>query len=162
MNQPTDEHKKLIPFEGTFKTEVRLWMGSDEPMISTGTMVNDWVLDGHYLRQTFKGDPVEIEGQFGAFNGIGFWGFDQASGLYQGFWIDNASTTMQTETGSVDASGKVWEMRSTMLNPATRQPMDKRTVITLEDNDHHRMESYFSDESGKEFKSMEIRYERRQ
>lgn len=157
----TAEHDKLNPFEGEFGTEVKLWMGQEEPMISTGTMVNDWVLGGRYLRQTFKGDPIEVEGEFGAFEGAGYWGYDPSGGVYQGFWIDNASSTMQMETGTVDASGKVWTMTSELINPQNGEAMTKRTVITLIDDDHHRMESYFADGSGNEFKTMEINYVRK-
>ena len=37
----------------------------------------------------------------------------------------------------------------------------KRSVITLEDNDHQKIEMFFSGQNGKEFKAMEIRYERK-
>ncbi len=161
MGPRTAEHELLNPFEGTFSTVVKLWMGPGEPMTSTGTMVNDWVLGGRYLRQTFIGDPIEVEGSFGAFEGIGFWGYSGTSGEYQGYWIDNASTWMQMETGSVDDSGKVWVMHSSFPNPADGKPMDKRTVITLQDNDRHLMESFFTVQGGEEVKSMEISYTRK-
>ncbi len=162
MGPRTSEHERLNPFAGTFSTVVRLWMGQGEPMTSTGTMVNDWVLGGRYLRQTFTGDPVEgIEGAYEPFAGIGFWGYNGTSGQYQAFWIDNASTWMQMETGSVDGSGMVWTMHSSFPNPADGRPMDKRTVITLKDTDHHLMESFFTVQGGEEVKSMEISYARK-
>lgn len=159
MGPRTAEHDKLNPFEGTFSTVVKLWMGPGEPVTSTGTMVNDWVLGGRYLRQTFAGDPAE--GPYPAFEGIGFWGYSGTSGEFQGYWIDNASTWMQMETGSVDASGKVWTMLSSLPNPADGKPMKKRTVITLQNNNHHVMESFFTVEGGEEIKSMEISYTRK-
>lgn len=159
MGPRTAEHDKLNPFEGEFLTEVKLWMGQEAPMISTGTMVNEWILDGRYLKQDFQGDPMP--GTDMAFTGTGYWGYDPTAQQYQGFWIDNASNTMQMETGTVDASGKVWTMASELINPQTGDRMTKRTVITLVDKDHHRMESYFADGSGKEFKTMEISYTRK-
>ncbi|NNF51325.1 MAG: DUF1579 domain-containing protein [Gammaproteobacteria bacterium] len=159
MGPRTSEHDKLNPFEGTFSTVVKLWMGPGEPMTSTGTMVNDWVLGGRYLRQAFTGDPVD--GPYQPFEGIGFWGYSGTSKKYQGYWIDNASTWMQLETGSVDASGKIWTMKSRFPNPADGKPMNKRSVITLHDNDHHLMESFFTVEGGEEVKSMEISYTRK-
>ncbi len=67
---------------------------------------------------------------------------------------------MQTETGEVDESGKVWTMVGEMPNPSQPgQTMVKRSVITLEDDDHHRMEMYFDTGEG-ETKSMEIEYQR--
>ncbi len=68
---------------------------------------------------------------------------------------------MQNETGDVDASGKVWTMLGEMTNPQTGQPMKKRSVITLQDNDHHRMEMFFDTPDGGESKGMEINYSRK-
>ena len=46
-----------------------------------------------------------------------------------------------------------------MANPQTGGKMTKRSVITVEDQDHHTMEVYFDAGDG-EAKSMEITYER--
>ena len=77
---------------------------------------------------------------------------------FEGYWIDNASTIMQLETGSVDETGKIWTMTSEMVDPEGGT-MSKRSVITLKDDDHHSMESFFTRE-GQEFKAMEIQYSR--
>jgi hypothetical protein len=82
------------------------------------------------------------------------------SGQYEGFWIDTASTVMQSETGDVDDSGKVWTMMGEMDNPQTGQKIKKKSVITLVDDDHHRMEMFFEGPDGSEMKGMEIRYVR--
>jgi hypothetical protein len=65
---------------------------------------------------------------------------------------------MQLETGSVDETGKIWTMTSEMVDPEGGT-MSKRSVITLKDDDHHSMESFFTRE-GQEFKAMEIQYSR--
>ena len=70
--------------------------------------------------------------------------------------VDDAVTG---ETGEVDASGKVWTMIGEMTGP-DGNPMKKRSVISLQDNDHHLMEMYFGCPDGSEAKGMEIRYER--
>ena len=158
MSIPGPEHERLLAFEGTFRATVKLWMGPGDPMISTGTMTNTMDLGGRFLRQDYKGDPIEGSDPGPAFEGRGFWGFNKATGRYEGFWVDTASTIMQTEFGSVDDTGKVW----TMLGEMEHQPgqtVRKRTVITLTDTDHHSMVTYFQmgdDES----KGMEIQYER--
>jgi hypothetical protein len=154
----TPEHEKLTPFEGTFRAEVTMWMGPGDPVTMTGRMVNVLDLGGRFLRQTYRGDPLE-EGPFASFEGRGYWGYNNVIGKYEGFWIDTASTMMQTEAGTVDESGKVWTMLGEMPNPQTGGKMTKRSVITLVDADHHTMETYFDTGEG-EFKAMEIRYER--
>lgn len=152
------EHHRFKPFEGKFRAEVKMWMGPGDPMVSTGTMTNSLELSGLYLQQDYVGDPND--GPFPAFEGKGFWGFNNATNQYEGFWIDNASTTMQNEKGSVDGRGKVWEMKGEMLCSQTKQTFQKRSVITLIDNDHHKMEMFFKGPDGQEMKNMEIDYER--
>ena len=153
-----EAHQRLQPFAGTFKAQVKLWMGPGEPHVSTGVMVNEFDLGGRFLRQTYTGDPGE--GPFPDFQGRGYWGFNNLNGQYEGFWIDTASTVMQFEAGEVDEAGKVWTMLGEMDNPGGGGKLRKKSVITLEDDDHHILEMYFEGPDGSESKGMEIRYER--
>ena len=156
MSAPTSDHNRLTPFVGTFRAEVKIWMGPGDPNISTGMMTNTFELGGRFLRQEYKGDPND--GPFPSFEGHGYWGFNKATGKYEGFWIDNASTIMQVDAGDVDDSGKRWEMQGEMVGP-TGDPFVKRSVITLDDEDHHSIEMFFI-HGDKESKAMEIRYTR--
>lgn len=153
----TEDHKKLEPFVGTFEAEVKLWMGPGDPFVSTGMMTNTMDLGGRFLKQVYTGDAAD--GPFPSFEGRGFWGYNTSTKKYEGFWIDNASTFMQTESGDLDASGKVWTMLGEVTDPQSGGTMKKRSVITLKDNDHHSMEMYFTTPEG-EAKGMEINYER--
>lgn len=153
----TEEHRRFLPFEGTFDAEVEMWMGPGDPMVMTGKMVNELDLGGRFLRQTYRSDGPE--GPFGSFEGRGYWGYNNVAGRWEAFWIDNASTMMQTEAGTLDASGKVWTMVGEMTNPQTGGTMKKRSVITLVDDDHHTMETFFDTGEG-ELKAMAIRYRR--
>ncbi len=158
MGALDDAHKNFEPFVGTFRAEVKMWMGPGEPFISTGAMSNTFDLGGRFLRQEYKGD--KNDGPFPDFEGRGFWGYNTVTNKYEGFWIDTASMQMQTEVGDVDDTGRVWTMVGEMTDP-TGNTVKKRSVITLEDNDHQKMEMFFSGPDGKEFKEMEIRYERK-
>ncbi len=152
------EQQRFQPFAGKFRAKVTLFMGPGQSHVTTGTMVNSYQLDGLYLHQDYVGDPSE--GPFPAFLGKGYWGYNTTTGKYEGFWIDNASTMMQTEQGDVDDSGKVWTMHSEFCHPASGQLMKKRSVITLIDKDHHRMDSFVTGSDGQDIKTMEIEYER--
>lgn len=152
------EHALLKPFEGTFRAVVKLWFGPGDPMVHEGTMTNSFKLDGLYLFQDYVGDPAPPP--FPAFLGQGYWGYNFGTRKYEGFWIDNASSIMQLESGDVDASGTVWTMLSTMMHPHTGKPVHKRTVIRLTDADHHDMNTWMTDENGQEFRTMEITYRR--
>lgn len=155
----TEHHKLLEPFVGTWRSEVKMWMGPGEPMVSTGTMVNTLDLNGLFIRHEYTGDPND--GPFPKFEGRGFWGYNTVDGHWEGVWVDNAASFMQVDTGEVDAAGKVWTMVGMITDPGSGEPMRKRSVITLVDRDTHTMEMYFAPEgSPDEQKGMEITYTR--
>ena len=156
---PDEHHERLEPFVGTFKAVVKLWMGPGEPMVSTGVMTSTMEFGGRFLHQHYQGDS-NPDAPFPDFQGRGYWGYNHLLGKYEGFWIDTASTMMQNESGDVDTSGKVWTMTSEMPNPQTMEPMQKKSIITLTDRDHHTMEMYFSGPDGSEMKGMQIKYTR--
>jgi len=152
------EHHLIRAFEGKFRATVRMWMGPGEPMVSSGTMTNEFQLNGLYLHQDYVGDATD--GPFPSFEGKGYWGYNQTQNRFEGFWIDNASTIMQFEHGQANESGSVWTMTGDMVCPGTTDPMKKRSVITLIDDDHHKLEMYFTTAGQPEMKTMEIDYER--
>jgi hypothetical protein len=158
VGRMTEAHTRFKPFAGAFRAEVRMWMGPGDPLISTGIMTNSLDLGGRYLHQSYKGDPNP--GPFPAFEGRGYWGYNTIDKRYEGFWIDNACTFMQVETGQVDSTGKVWTMHSTMTDPQTGQPMKKKSVITLRDESRHTMEMFFEVPGAGYQKSMHIEYTR--
>ena len=51
-------------------------------------------------------------------------------------------------------------MTGELTNPETGEPMRKRSVITLKDDDHHSLEMYFQGPDGSDMKGMEIQYTR--
>lgn len=156
---PGSEHRGLHRFAGIFHAQVKIFMGPGDPMVSTGVMENTSELGGLYLRQNYRGDPSP--GSELTFQGHGYWGFNQTLGRYEGFWIDNASTTMQLETGHVDASGNRWEMSSEFFLAPGQPPMRKRSVIEWLDNHNHLMRTWIQPPGSPEFLSMEITYRRR-
>ena len=152
------EHALLKPIEGTFRAEVRLWMGPGDPLVTTGTMVNRFELGDRFLYQVYTGDAND--GPFPSFEGRGYFGFNTTTRRFEGMWVDNASTMMQVEQGTVDESGKLWTMHSEMPMPGSGQPVKKRSIIRVVDADHHEMEAFFTGEDGQEVRNMQILYTR--
>ncbi|MEQ8770222.1 MAG: DUF1579 domain-containing protein [Phycisphaerales bacterium] len=157
--RPTEQHALLKHFEGTWRAEVKMWMGPGDPHVSTGTMVNERIHNGLFIRHDYKGDPSD--GPFPAFEGGGYFGYNTVDGRWEGVWVDNAISLIQSETGHVDDSGKVWTMHSSMTDPGSGTPMTKRSVITIHDDGTHSMEMFFTPQDSKqEVKGMEIHYTR--
>ena len=155
---PGSEHALLKPFEGTFRAAVSLWTGLGDSMVEHGTMVSSFQVGGLYLFQDYTGDPSS--GPWPAFVGQGFWGYNTNARQYEGFWIDNASTMMQLERGTVDATGRIWTMLSSFLHPHTGQHVTKKSVIRLIDNDHNDMTSWMTRLDGNEVRTMHIDFVR--
>lgn len=151
---PGEAHKKLDQFAGTWKAAVRHWMEpGSQPMESTGTMKNTWVLGNRFLRQDYKSDSVDMP-----FEGTGYFGYNNITGNYEGFWIDTMTTGMMTETGSL--KGRTWTMSGEAEFPTAGSKFEKRSVITVDGPDRHKCEMYFKGPDGNEFKTMEIEYKR--
>ncbi len=157
MSPPGAEHERLGAFAGTWRAAVTMWMGPGEPMVSTGTMVNTMDLDGRYLREEYKGDPND--GPFPEFEGRGYWGYNDVTGQYEGFWVDNASNQMGIEKGEYDPRTGSWNMLGQMAVPGGAS-MSKRSVITLVSDNEHTMEMFFTGPDGQENKGMHIKYVR--
>jgi hypothetical protein len=156
--RPGAEHALLEPFAGTFRATIKLFFGPGDPQITGGTMRNSWDVDGLYLHQHFTGDPAPPP--YPSFVGRGYWGYNFSTGKYEGFWIDNSSSIMQSEVGEVDSTGHVWTMLSEFIHPATGERVARRSMIRLSDRDHHVMESWMTGPDGRDFRTMEIEYRR--
>jgi hypothetical protein len=155
--KPSDGHKALEVFKGTWDAHVKFWMDpSAPPDESDGVMTNTWVLGGRYLEQSYKGMTFGSQ-----FEGRGYFGFNNGSRKYEGFWIDTASTCMSHEVGAYDAASKTWTMIGSFANPADGSEGTKRTTFKIKSPDEHIMESFFPGPGGKEIKMMEIVYKRK-
>ncbi len=150
--KPTEHHERMEPFAGTFKARVSLWMEPGEPNVSTGVMTSEWKLNNLFLRQRYDDDS-------GMFSGEGYWGYNTTKSVYEGLWVDVMATFFQLETGTLDASGKVWTMKGEGEMPGMGR-YAKRSVITLIDDDHHTMESYMAMGGKPEQKILSIEYTR--
>jgi len=151
-----EEHRRLEFFMGEWNARATFWMAPDqEPMTTEGRMVTTWALGKRYLEMRYKSEFLGAP-----FEGVGFWGFNTASGLYESFWIDTAGTMMMFDCdGVVSDDGKVYRSSGTVINPQTRQPMRKSVVTTIKNENEHLYQMFFG-EVGQEVKAMEIVYTR--
>jgi hypothetical protein len=152
---PGEAHKWLEPVVGTWDAKITMWMAPGAPpQESTGTSENKWVLGGRFVEQryegTFMGQP---------FSGVGYTGYDNYKKKYIGTWMDTMGTMMMISQG--DAMGKTLTMTSTMDDIMTGKTATVKSEIKIVAPDHHVMEMWGPDPSGKQFKTMEIQYTRK-
>jgi hypothetical protein len=151
---PDKEHEFLEKMAGTWSAKVKMWMGPNEPpQESTGTATNELVLGGRFLYSRFDGTTP-----WGEFQGLAVDGFNRIDNKYQGIWLDSMGTIMMIFEG--EATDNVRTMICHHTNPMTGKSTTMRGVTTLVDENTHRYESWAEGPDGKEFKNMEIIYER--
>ncbi len=154
---PNENHKALEPLVGKWKSSVKFWMSvGAPPEVSSGTSENHWIMGGRFVEQDFKGMSM---GQ--PFEGMGITGFDTIRGEYISIWLDNMATGMMVASAQFDPATKVFNENGTMSCPLTMEKNRSiRSVWKIVDNDHNLYEAFMNDKDGKEYKAMEITYER--
>ncbi len=151
---PGDNHKALDGMVGNWTAVSKWWVAPDtEPMVSTGTCTNSWVLGGRYIMTTFNGDMM---GQ--PFEGLGLMGYDNYKQKYIQIWMDSMSTMWMTSEGTM--SGNTCTLNSEFDDFMTGKKSRMRQEVKVIDNDHHVLNMYGFTPDGKEFQMGEITYTR--
>jgi hypothetical protein len=155
--QPGEHHKHLGFMAGEWNVKASFWMpGSPEAMTSDGTAAFKWVLGGRYMRQDYTSQFMGMP-----FQGIGTTGYDNVGKQYQSTWTDNMSTTIMSEHGQCDGSGKKFSFTGEMPDPGSGTMLATRTEQVVESQDRFVLTSYAKGPDGKEMKLMELVYTRK-
>ena len=153
---PDDNHEKLKPLVGKWKTEAKMWMEpGKEPQVTKGTSTAQWILGKRFLKEDFSG---KFHGQ--PFQGTGTLGYDKVKKKYVSTWIDSMGTGIMQSEGTYDDMNKSIGMSTSFFCPATGGEKKGRTVTRIISNKEHVFEMYDIGPDGKEMKVMEITYKR--
>jgi hypothetical protein len=155
---PGPEHAKLKTLEGNWTADVTATdpaSGKEEK--STGTMKNQMILGGRYLKQDYSGTMMGMP-----FKGGGLVGYDNVKKKYTMLWVDEMSTQMMMSEGTFDESAKTLTTMCTMDCPVGETATKKtfKQVVTMSDDDHHTYDMFEVTPDGKENKVLTIKYTR--
>ena len=152
-----EAHKMMAAWNGTWTGEVTMWMTPEAtPSKSTATAVNKMVLGGRYQQSSFKGN---FNGML--LEGMSTLAYDNEKKLYISTWIDNMGTGVMLSQGPWDPATKSITLTGRMIDPATRKEVDFKQIFKPIDNNYQVMEMYAPGPDGQEFKTMEIKYTRK-
>ena len=155
LAQPGEHHKHLAPFEGKWKSQIKMWMGpGSEPMDNEAVAEAHWVMDGRFLEWTYSG---EFAGS--PYLGRGFDGYNNGDERYETVLFDNFGTLFVLYKGACSDDGKSRTMNGEFSNPMTGGKIQQRGVYTWIDDDHFKYEMYTTMDD-EEYKNMEMLYER--
>jgi hypothetical protein len=153
---PGPQHEAMKKMEGKWDAEVSMQMAPDAPPdVSKGTMTNEMIFGGRYLKGSFEGTFMGKP-----FKGESLTAYDNYQKKYVNTWIDDMSTMVMVAEGSGDSSGNVITLNSTCPDPMSGEKKEMRTVMTIVDDDHHTYEGFQKGADGKEFKCLSIKYTR--
>jgi hypothetical protein len=154
---PGEHHKHLEPLIGTWNAACRFYMdGPDQPpQESAAVATNTWVLGGRFVQQQFRGSLLDQ-----AFEGLGYWGYDNVSQKHISLWMDTMLTGVLHQAGSCDASGRTFTLSGSFFDPATNTTVKDRSVLTIQDNNTFTYEMFHTTAGNREEKVGEIVYTR--
>ncbi|MCC5787323.1 MAG: DUF1579 family protein [Phycisphaerales bacterium] len=139
-NAKGEHHEHLKAFIGSFDVKVSFQMLPDtEVYESEGESEGEWILDGRFVRSTFKGESFGVP-----FTGISMTGYANATGKYQTVWMDSMGNSMQYMEGTC-RGGRVFTYTGTETDPMTRQTHQYRDVLTVHGHDRHTFERFYVD-----------------
>ena len=151
---PGKNHEFLKKYVGEFDVEMKSWSKpGTEPMISKGTMKNELIFDGRYVKCTFDSMMMGMN-----YMGLEIIGYDLYQDKYVTFWIDGWSTSFALTTGTLDASGTVLTESGAYPDPMTagKTVQKVKNVTTFLPAGGYKFEMFMIMPDGKEVKGMEI------
>ena len=122
-------------------------------MVFEGKAVFGALLGGRYVRQEYDSPMGGMP-----FEGIGYTGFNKATGKFEAVWMDNTGTGIMFLAGEESEPGKVWCYAGRFCGPGG-QAVRCREEMTSTNADEMRMVMYLDYGQG-ESKCMEQVYTR--
>lgn len=155
---PGQPQAMLAKADGEWNAEITMWEEpGGQPMKTNGTATNKMILGGRYQQSTNKAQMMGMP-----FEGISTTGYDNAKKVYVSSWVDNMGTGIMNMEGPWDEATKTISLKGRMLCPANNKECDVRETFKLIDDNTQLMEMYGPDmKTGKEYKSMEIKFTRK-
>ncbi len=146
------QHQALAHLAGAWTVKQSLWLGdATTPKVDSGQADFALVLN-HQLQQSLRIDDGTH------FEGLGYIGFDNASGQYFSTWMDVNFPGIVVAYGDFDSAAKTYVLKGSMSS-STGGPVPVREVMTIQDTDHFRYE-YFETHAGKEALTVRLDYTR--
>ncbi|MCU7617513.1 DUF1579 domain-containing protein [Chryseobacterium sp. PBS4-4] len=153
---PGDMQKMLAKSDGNWSGETTMWMeNGGKPMTSKSETTNKMMYDGRYQISNHKGNMMGMP-----FEGMSILAYDNSKKKFISTWIDNMGTGIMNMEGDWNPSTKSIEFKGKMTDPSRPgKDCNVREVFTFIDDNTQKMEMYGPDsKTGKEFKTMEIKF----
>ncbi len=152
---PGPVHKQMESLAGSWDVEVAYVLGGKENKGKARCEAR-WILDGRFLEQEYKSN---FQGK--PFTVLQILGYDNQKKKTIELMLDNLSTTVLHNEGTISEDGKVISNEGESLDRASGKTEKLRTVYTIIDQDHFTLEWFRPAEGGKEEKVVSMTHTRR-
>jgi hypothetical protein len=154
-DDPGVVHKQMASLAGSWDVAVTYVIEGKEHK-GTAKCEAKWILDGRFLQQDYKstlqGKPFAV---------LQLLGYDNQKKKTIEIMMDNLSTGMLHNEGSIDGDGKVITNEGEMSDRAAGKVVNLRTVTTIIDPDHYTLEWFNSGKDGAFEKTVSMLHTRR-
>jgi hypothetical protein len=153
---PGAEHRQLAALAGRWSVTQSLWTDAARPpVIDHGVATFAPILGGRHLRQDLR-----IDSKGAPFEGVGYLGYDSATGKYDSVWMDVNFTGTIVAHGGYDAARRTYDFTADVPDPgrpgATRPLREEMRIL---DADHFSY-AYYERHGGKETLAVMLEYTR--
>src|SRR5271166_1062039 len=152
---PGPIHQRLNDLAGSWDVALRYTL-ADKQHEGKATCEAKWILDGRFLQQEyhsqFQGKPFQV---------VQLLGYDNPRKKTIEIMMDNLSTGLLHNEGSISEDGKVITNLGGSLDPLTGKPYKLRTVTTIVDRDHFTLEWFRANDGGKEDRVVSMAHARK-
>ena len=152
---PGPVHKQMEPLAGSWDVEVKFILDGKEHT-GKATCEAKWILKGRFLQQEYQS---EFMGK--PFTVLQHLGYDNQKKKTIEIMMDNLSTGVLHNEGSISEDGKVITNLGESLDHATGKPYKLRTVTTIVDHDHFTLEWFRAGDGGKENRVVSMSHTRK-
>lgn len=150
-------HEWLAKDVGHWKGNSKFWEGAGtEPTVGSMLLEVESEFDGRFIEYELVGDMAGA----GSFRGMGTIGYDVAQGKFVGTWADNMGTGMMFATGTLSKDSTTLTMEYSYFCPLRKCQQTMRESTVRESDDRHTVSMWAKDLAGKEFKMMEVVWDR--
>ena len=156
----TDESRLLSTLAGTWDYIVKYRTDEDaDPQMSSGAMTNEMVVGGRFLSSKTT-LILNVGEQNIPYEGWGLLGYDTAKNVFTSVWADTLHTGVITGTGKYDEKLKTIEEKGRFTLPLSGKEHAYRSELQWTGDDAYRRTIYMAGASGREFKVLEIEFQK--
>ena len=161
LSEPSAQHRTLSSLTGTWDYTLKYWTKEDsDAQTSSGTLTNEMILGDQFLSSK-TGLILNIGGQNIPYEGWGILGYDATKNVFTSVWIDTMRTGMMSGSGQYNEERKIIEEKGHFTHPLLEKEQAYRAELQFIDDDTYKRTIFMTGKPRKEFKVLEIEFNRR-